>query len=85
MEAGLEIFSIMMAIMVPISLITFITEYFKYKRSTDRKFGDLRKEMKDNSSDELKAEIHQLKQRVVVLESIVTDRGFELDSKISSL
>jgi hypothetical protein len=85
MDAGLELFSIMMAIMVPISLITFITEYFKYKRSTDRKFGDLRKELNDNSTDELKTEIQQLKERIVVLESIVTDRGFELERHISNL
>jgi len=85
MDAGLELFSVMMAIMLPVSLIVFITEYFKYKRSTDRKFGDLRRELNDNSTDALETEIRQLKERIVVLESIVTDRGYELDKKISNL
>ena len=30
MTEALELFGIMMAIMLPVSLIVFITEYFKY-------------------------------------------------------
>jgi hypothetical protein len=85
MSEALELFAIMMAIMVPVSLIVFITEYFKYKRNTDAKFGDLKKQLHENSTDELEKEIAGLKERIVVLESIVTDRGYELNSRITSL
>jgi uncharacterized membrane protein YgcG len=85
MSESLELFAVMMAIMVPISLIVFITEYFKYKRSTSARFGDLKKQLNENSTDALEQELAALKERIVVLESIVTDRGYELGSKISNL
>ena len=85
MSAALQIFSIMMAIFVPIGLLVFITEYFKYKRSTNAQIGDLKKEIEENSTEEMEKEIAALKERIIVLETIVTDRGFELERKISSL
>lgn len=85
MSESLELFAVMMAIMVPVSLIVFITEYFKYKRSTSARIGDLKKQLNENSTDALEQEIAALKERIVVLESIVTDRGYELGSKISNL
>ncbi|NKB32555.1 MAG: hypothetical protein GKR91_05600 [Pseudomonadales bacterium] len=85
MAAALQVFSLMMAVMLPVSLIVFITEYFKYKKSTNRRFGDIKKEMDANSTDDLEKEITELKQRIVVLESIVTDRNYDLDRKISNL
>lgn len=85
MSEALEIFAIMMAVMVPVSLIVFITEYFKYKRSTDARFGDLKKQLHENSTQELENEIAGLKERIVVLESIVTERGYDLNTRISNL
>ena len=66
-----------MAIMLPVSLIVFITEYFKYKKSTQAQLGKLRKEVDLNSTKELQDE--------VVLERIVTDNSFEVERKIQSL
>ncbi len=85
MNAALQLFSIMMAVMVPVSLIVFITEYFKYKRNTSAQIGELKKEMDENSTDELEKEVAELKERIVVLESIVTDRNYDLGRKISNL
>lgn len=85
MGEAMELFGIMMAVMLPVSLIVFITEYFKYKRNTDARLGDIRKELRENSTAELEAEISDLKERIVVLESIVTDRGYQLQNKISGL
>ena len=85
MTAALQIFSIMMAVMLPVSLIVFITEYFKYKRNTNAQLGDLKKELNQNSTVELKKEIAELKERIIVLESIVTDRSYDLERKIGSL
>lgn len=85
MSAAFQIFSIMMAVFVPISLVVFISEYFKYKRSTNAQIGDLKKEIEENSTEEMEKEIASLKERIMVLEAIVTDRGFDLERKISSL
>jgi len=85
MNAALQLFGIMMAVMLPVSLIVFITEYFKYKRRTSAQIGELKKEIDDNSTDDLIKEISELKERIVVLESIVTDRGYEVDRKIANL
>jgi len=85
MNAALQLFSIMMAVMLPVSLIVFITEYFKYKKSTNAQLGDIRKEMHENSREDMEKEIAELKERIVVLESIVTDRSYNLERKISNL
>ena len=81
----LELFGVMMAIMLPVSLIVFITEYFKYKKSTESRLGKLRKEMDLNSTKELQDEVVLLRERVEVLERIVTDNSYEVDRKIQSL
>ena len=85
MYAVLELFGVMMAVMLPVSLIVFITEYFKYKKSTESKLGTLRKEMDLNSTKELQDEVVRLKERVEVLERIVTDNSYEVERKIQSL
>ena len=35
MSDFLDLFGVMMTVMLPVSLIVFITEYFKYKKSTE--------------------------------------------------
>ena len=85
MSAALQVFAIMMAVFLPISLIVFISEYFKYKRATNAQLGDLKKELEENSTEEMEKEIASLKERIMVLEAIVTDRGFDLERKISNL
>ena len=85
MYAGLTLFSIMMAIILPVCLLMFISEYFKYKRSTNAQLGKLKKESNENHIEEVEKEIAELKERIVVLESIVTDRSYNLERKISNL
>lgn len=80
-----EVFGKLMAVMLPVSLIVFITEYFKYKRSTASQLDTLRKEMDLNSTKELQDEVVRLKERTEVLERIVTDSSFEVERKIQSL
>lgn len=81
----LEVFGKLMAVMLPVSLIVFITEYFKYKRSTASQLDTLRKEMDLNSTKELQDEVGLLRERIVVLERIVTDSSYEVERKIQSL
>jgi len=85
MSDFLDLFGVMMAVMLPVSLIVFITEYFKYKKSTESQLGTLRKEMDRNSTKELQDEVVRLKERVEVLERIVTDNSYEVERKIQSL
>jgi SOS-response transcriptional repressor LexA len=85
MQAALQIFFIMMAVMAPVILVVFISEYFKNKRTTNAQLGELKKELHENSTDDLEKQIAELKERIVVLESIVTDRSYDLERKIGSL
>ena len=85
MSDFLDLFGVMMAVMLPVSLIVFITEYFKYKKSTESQLGTLRKEMDLNSTKELQDEVVRLKEKIEVLERIVTDSSYEVERKIQSL
>jgi len=85
MGTSLQLFGVMMAVMAPIIMIVFISEYFKYKKATSEKLARLNKEVHENSSRELEQEIATLRERVQVLEEIVTDRRFDLERKISGL
>lgn len=85
MNAVLQLFGVMMAIMLPICMIIFVSEYFKSKKSTNAQIDELKKELELNSMEEMQDEIDSLKERIVVLERIVTDSSYEVERKISGL
>jgi len=85
LAGALQLFAIMMAIMIPIIMLVFVVEYFKYKKFTNRALLDLQKELAADSSDDLKKELAALQERINVLEQIITDRNYELERKIGSL
>ena len=85
MGSALTLFAVMMAIMGPIIIIVFISEYFKYKKATNARIATLNKEVAENSTEDLEKEVEQLKERIQVLESIVTDGRYDLDRKIANL
>jgi uncharacterized protein (DUF927 family) len=85
MGASLQLFGVMMAVMTPVILIVLISEYFKYKKATGEKLARLNKEVHENSTKELEQEVKNLRERIQVLEEIVTDRSYELDRKIGGL
>ena len=85
MSSVLQLFGVMLAVVFPFILIVFITEYFKYKKNTNEKLGALRQELNKNSTEDLEKEVAELKERVIVLESIVTDRSYNLVRKIGNL
>ena len=85
MGSALTLVVVMMAIFLPIIILVFINHYFSYKKSTNVQLSDLKKELDANSTAELKEEIAALKERIVVLESIVTDHRYDLDQKIGNL
>ncbi|GJM12933.1 MAG: hypothetical protein DHS20C12_13360 [Pseudohongiella sp.] len=81
----LQLFGVMMAVMLPVSLFVFIIQYFKYKKSTDARLSKLNKEMESNSTKELREEVARMRERIEVLEKIVTDNSYEVERKIQSL
>lgn len=85
MSSALTLFAVMMAIFVPIGLFVFMIQYFNYKRSTNDQIVKMQKKMEANSTQDLEKEVAALKERIIVLESIVTDRGYEIERKISNL
>ena len=85
MSDFLDLFGVMMTVMLPVSLIVFITEYFKYKKSTESQLGTLRREIDLNSTKELQDEVVRLKEKIEVLERIVTDSSYEVERKTQSL
>ena len=85
MGAAAQVFIILMAVIGPVIILVFISEYFKNKRVTKEQLHELKMEMNDNSNDDLEKEIAALKERIVVLESIVTDRSYNLERKIGNL
>jgi len=85
MDSVVKLFGVMMSVTLPVILIILTTEYFKYKKSTEAQLGRLRKEMDLNSAKELQEEVVLLRERVQVLERIVTDNSYEVERKIQSL
>lgn len=61
MQATMQLLGIMMAVMLPVSFIVFITEYFKLKKNTSAQLGDLQKELEKHSTKELMQEVAALK------------------------
>lgn len=85
MGEALEIFAILMAVVVPFCLPFFVSRYLDYKKTTNAELGKLRDQIEANSTSDLVKELEAAKERIAVLESIVTDRGYELERKISNL
>ena len=85
MGEALDLFGIMMAIFIPISMLVFVCQYWDYKKKTRAELGRLQQQVDRQSTDELEQQLRELKERVAVLESIVTDRSYELERKIGNL
>ena len=74
-----------MALIAPVVVLMFVSEYFRNKRETNKQLHELKMEMQDNVNEEQDKEIADLRERIVVLESIVTDRSYNLERKIGNL
>ena len=85
MSQALNLFGIMMAIFVPICMLVCITGYWDHKKKTNSQLGKLQKQLDGQSTEDLEKELHTLKERIAVLERIVTDRNYDLERKIGNL
>jgi hypothetical protein len=64
-----------------IVLIVLITQYFEYRKSMtklDRKVSSI-------SDNEIQKELDNVKQRLIVLERIVTDKNYDLNDELSKI
>jgi hypothetical protein len=64
-----------------IVLIVLITQYFGYRKSMtklDRKVSSI-------SDNEIQKELDNVKQRLIVLERIVTDKNYDLNDELSKI
>lgn len=62
-------------------LIVLITQYFEYRKSMtklDRKVSSI-------SDNEVQKELDNVKQRLIVLERIVTDKNYDLNDELSKI
>lgn len=70
-----------MDVFIFIVAIVLITNYFSYKKDM-AKLGTKVDHVEDNA---VKNELDNIKQRLIVLERIVTDKNYDLNEEISSL
>ena len=64
-----------------IVLIVLITQYFEYRKSMtklDRKVSSI-------SDNEIQKELDNVRQRLIVLERIVTDKNYDLNEAFSKI
>jgi cell division protein FtsB len=84
MVKALEVFLIMVAVGSPFLIAIFMVNYFKYRSEVARRqSGD--RERFERENDELKRHVANLRERVEVLEAIVTDKRYDLGVKIANL
>ena len=70
-----------MDVFIFIVAIVFIANYFSYKKEM-AKLGTKVDHVEDNA---MKNELDNVKQRLIVLERIVTDKNYDLNDELSSL
>lgn len=81
----LELLLVMVAVGSPIFIVVFIIQYFKYRTEIRSQLSELKQELDVRSSEELHADISDLKERVQSLEKIVTNGKYELLRDIERL
>lgn len=84
MRDFLTIFPIILAVSSPVLIIVFVVHYFRYRSQVAQQLGERASEMAA-SNRELEREVAKLRERVEVLEAIVTDSRHDLGRRISNL
>ena len=64
-----------------IVLIVLITQYFQYRKSMTK----LDHKVSSISDNEIRKELDNVKQRLIVLERIVTDKNYDLNDELSKI
>ena len=80
-----ELLLVILTFTSPILIGIFISKYFKYKSEVSAQLQKLQTELDSKTNLELQNEVKALKERLVSVEAIVTDSGYELNQKIANL
>lgn len=85
MSEAFELFLVIAAVSSPAFIIIFIKYYFRYKSELSARMTGLKHQMDSHATEKLTEEVRQLKERLEVLETIVTDNRFELYQDFKTL
>lgn len=80
---ALEVLMIMLAVSSPVWIIVLVVHYFKYRSEVARHAADSKHTAEVNQ--DLERQLAELRERVQVLEAIVTDSRYDLSRKIAGL
>lgn len=81
----LWMFLLMLVACFPAFVILLIKKYFDYKREVGTELVRLRKDLQFANVEELQKQVAAHRARIEALEAIVTDKGYDLKDKITSL
>ncbi len=76
---------VVLTICSPILIAILISKYFKHRTEVRTQFEAIKQELEKNKSDQSQAEIKGLRERIEVLERIVTDPKSNLRREIDDL
>jgi hypothetical protein len=76
---------VLLACTMPILAIIGVVHFFKYKERTAQYLHHMQNEIDLASKTELKREVQELRERVQVLEAIVTDSKYDLMQEFEHL
>ncbi len=81
----LDLFSLVMVFIVFLVAYYFYLKFAKYRAEVKLQIGLLQKQLDDTKNSVSPQDLSELKGRVEVLEKVVTEPGYDLNSKISNL
>lgn len=84
MSAFVELLPIILVVSSPVLIIVFVVHYFRYRAEVAQRIRTTVRDA-DVENEELRREIKGLRERIEVLEAIVTDQRYDLGSRIASL
>lgn len=81
----IELFLVTLAIFSPVFVTVFIVLHFKHKTKTELRRSQIHEEQTSNQITELQREVAELKERIKVLEVIVTDSGYDTVKALNAI
>jgi hypothetical protein len=85
MNGILELTLILLACTSPILAVILVKQAFDYRTRKMEIETQLRHEYDQTAFRDVEQEVAQLRERIAVLEAIVTDKGYELNEKLKVL
>jgi hypothetical protein len=82
----MNLFQVVLAVSAPFLIGIFVVHYFRYRSEVAHRSNDTAAhELAERNNEELRQQLAALRERVEVLEAIVTDKKYDLSRKIANL